>query len=215
VNFCCGTINSVVQQSHFRNTGDDALASWAETVGPPNANNTFQFNTVQTNWRAHCAAIYGGFDNTIEDMMCSDTADDGGIEIEENFTSYPFTGTTTVQRNTLLRTGTPSLGNESGGLQVDAVQSAISGVLIQNTTIQNSIGTGILIRGPFEISNLTFNSVQDIDAGMQGILVDDNANGSATITNLVVTSPGGVVLDNVAGHAWTFNGHIVIGTGGP
>ena len=29
VNFCNGTSNSVVENSHFRNTGDDALASWS------------------------------------------------------------------------------------------------------------------------------------------------------------------------------------------
>ena len=48
VNFCNGTSNSVVENSHFRNTDDDALASWAPSKDAGvNTNNVFGFNTVQ------------------------------------------------------------------------------------------------------------------------------------------------------------------------
>ena len=48
VNFCNGTSRSIVEQSHARNTGDDAFASWAPAgSGGVNTGNVFRFNTVQ------------------------------------------------------------------------------------------------------------------------------------------------------------------------
>src|SRR5262249_3343659 len=47
VNFCNGTSNSEVVNTHLRNTGDDALASWAPAATGVNTNNVFHFNTVQ------------------------------------------------------------------------------------------------------------------------------------------------------------------------
>jgi len=209
INFCCGTSNSIVEQSHFRNTGDDALASWsAVSTGvarhPTNTGNTFRFNTVQTNWRARCISFFGGDSNSMHDNLCSDTVDSAGIEIGEEFASYPFTGTTTAQRNTIIRAGATFVAGEKGGFQIVAIDSPISGVVVQDTLIQDSIDAGILFQGPFQISGVTLSNIQDSGAVMQGILVTSNATGSAQISGIVVLSPTGPALENDAGTSWIF-----------
>ena len=79
VNFPGGVTNSIVENSHFRNIGDDALAAWSQQSGPPNVNNVFRFNTVQVPWRANCFALYGGQDNKVEDNLCADVVTYPGI----------------------------------------------------------------------------------------------------------------------------------------
>src|SRR5690606_35019838 len=42
VNLYGGTSNSIVENSHFRNTGDDAIAGWAHSPHSTNSNNAFR-----------------------------------------------------------------------------------------------------------------------------------------------------------------------------
>ena len=88
VNLNTSTSNATVSQCQARNTGDDAFASWS-SGGGPNANNVFQFDTVQVTWRANCYAIYGGTSNSIEDSVCADTVTYPGIFIAQDFSSTP------------------------------------------------------------------------------------------------------------------------------
>jgi len=101
VNFCNGTSNSEVVNSHFRNTGDDAVASWSPRSDSTNVGNMIHFNTVQIPWRANCYAIYGGRDNKIEDNLCYDVVTYPGIMVAQDFESNAFAGVTSVQRNTV------------------------------------------------------------------------------------------------------------------
>jgi len=133
VNLDNGTSNSVVENSHFRNTGDDAAVVWSirwthwvrdKTVnaGPnfikPEARNApdqgighgnvFRNLTVQMPWRANCYAAYGGYDNLFENLLCEDVLTYPGILIDNEFSSYPFGPQLTTFRNiTLLRAGGP------------------------------------------------------------------------------------------------------------
>jgi hypothetical protein len=49
VNFYKGGQNSSFINSHFRNTGDDAMAMWSNSNGASiaNRNNTFAWNTIE------------------------------------------------------------------------------------------------------------------------------------------------------------------------
>ncbi len=133
VNLNDGASNSLVENSHFRNTGDDALASWSNsTTGGVNTGNVFRFNTVQLPWRANCFAIYGGKDNTIEDNVCSDVVTYPGILIAQSFNSAPFSGTTSVQRNSIIRAGGPMFHLEHGALKIWAEQGVIANVLFKD-----------------------------------------------------------------------------------
>lgn len=133
VNLDNGTSNSVVENSHFRNTGDDAAVIWSikwsnwvrdKTVqmGPdyikPEARNLpdqgighgnrFRKLTVQMPWRANCFAAYGGYDNIFEDLVCEDVLTYPGILIDNEFSSYLFGDELTIFRNiSLIRAGGP------------------------------------------------------------------------------------------------------------
>lgn len=140
VNLDNGTSNSVVENSHFRNTGDDAAVVWSirwthwvrdKTVnaGPTfikeearNApdqgighGNRFRNLTVQMPWRANCFAAYGGYDNIFENSVCEDVLTYPGILIANEFSPYPFGEELTIFRNiSLIRAGGPMFFENTG-----------------------------------------------------------------------------------------------------
>ena len=74
INFSNGTRNSRVFNSSFRTTGDDALAVWANPYVKDRTvdiahDNHFVNNTIQLPWRANGIAIYGGYNNSIENNL--------------------------------------------------------------------------------------------------------------------------------------------------
>jgi hypothetical protein len=190
VNFCNGTSNSVVENSHFRNTGDDALASWAPAAeGGVNTNNVFRFNTVQLPWRANCFAIYGGKDNRVEDSLCYDTIAYPGVLIAQDFDSHPFAGTTIVQRSSLIRAGGPMWGQSHGALKIQAMQGPVVGLAVQDVLIDGSTFSGIQLQGPFAIEAASFERIEVVGAGTSAIAFG-NASGSATFDHVAVTNSG-------------------------
>jgi alpha-1,3-glucanase-like protein len=209
INLTVGTSNSVVEQTTARNTGDDAFASWSVASSSANSNNVFRFDTAQIPWRANCFAIYGGTSNSITDSVCADVVTYPGIFINQGFNSTPFGGTTSVDRDTLLRAGGDAFGTEWGALTVSGSQtsSAITGVQVQDVDIESSTFAGIYIVGPQDaIDGLSLNGVTVADPGTDGIFVDPTAVGNATATDVVVTGPGsGVGLNNQASASFTIN----------
>ena len=204
VNLCNGTSNSIVEQNHFRNTGDDALASWSPSFdGGVNTNNVFRFNTVQIPWRANCYAIYGGKNNKIEDNLCFDVVTYPGILIAQQFTSWPFDGTTEVQRNSLIRAGGSMWGQEYGALTLLAVDGDMSDFIIKDIYIENPTYSGIRIEGPYNITSSLFENIIITDAGTWGIHVLSSAKGVGDFNYVIVSNSinGGLRVDTGA----TFN----------
>lgn len=104
INFANGTRNSTVYNSSFRNTGDDALAVWAskyvkDTSVDIGHDNHFRNNTIQLPWRANGIAVYGGYGNTIENNIVSDTMNYPGIMLATDHDPLPFTGQTLIAGN--------------------------------------------------------------------------------------------------------------------
>jgi hypothetical protein len=190
VNFCNGTSNSVVENSHFRNTGDDALASWSPKGSGVNTNNVFRFNTVQVPWRANCFAIYGGTDNRIEDNLCYDVVTYPGILVAQQFNSNPFGGTTIIQRNSLIRAGGPMFNNQHGALKIWADQGEISGLVIRDMLIDSPTFTGIELEGSYPITSATIEHVDVQHPGTWGIFLHSNLTGEVTFSSVTVSDPG-------------------------
>jgi hypothetical protein len=198
VNFCNGTSNSLIENSHFRNTGDDALASWSPKGDPVNTNNVFRFNTVQVPWRANCFAIYGGKDNRIEDNLCYDVVTYPGILIAQQFNSNPFDGATIVQRNSLIRAGGPMFHLQHGALKIWAKEGAIPRLTVKDMLIDSPTFTGIEIQGSYPISSATIENVTVQAAGTSGIYLSSNLEGDAAFSFVVVTDSKKEALINYA-----------------
>lgn len=220
VNLNNGTSNSTVEQCEARNTGDDAFVSWASLPGTPNPNNVFKYDTVQIVWRSTCFAIYGGSNETVTDSVCADTVTYPGIFIYAGFSSDPFGGTISIANNSILRGGGAMYGTSWGAMTVDGDQMGgggqqmISGIQIENLSIQSATFSGVLFIGSSDmdpndpvsegvLSNLTIAS-----PGTYGIQIAPSASGIITATDVVVTSPGSGGLSNSASSVFT------IGNGG-
>ncbi|TDC80523.1 CARDB domain-containing protein [Streptomyces hainanensis] len=216
INLTNGSSDSQVFNSSFRNTGDDALAVWANRYVRDTAvdiahDNRFVNNTVQLPWRANGIAIYGGYDNSIENNLISDTMNYPGIMLATDHDPLPFSGQTLIANNGLYRTGGAFWGaaQEFGAITVFAQGRDIPGVTIRDTEIHDSTYDGIQFKTggglvpDVAITNVT---IDDSNNGA-GILAMNGARGNATLTNVsisdsadgdVVVSPGSTfVIDGV------------------
>ena len=105
INFDGGITNSSVTNTYVRNTGDDGLALWSS--GAADSGDSFSHDTVVLPILANNFAIYGGNDNSITNDYATDTiTQGGGIQVGNRFSAVPLSGTTTIDNNTLVRTGT-------------------------------------------------------------------------------------------------------------
>lgn len=205
VNFSAGTSNSVVENSHFRNTGDDALASWSLAgAGPVNTNNVFRFNTVQIPWRANCFAIYGGQDNKIENNTCYDVVTYPGILIAQSFNAEPFGGITSVQHNTIIRAGGGMYQLEHGALKLRPEQGPLAEIIIKDLLIEDSTFSGIEIDGQYAVEQTIFEDIKISGSGTWGIVIRANASGVALFKNVTVSdSAKEGLLNNAPGKFFT------------
>ncbi|MBD5785979.1 carbohydrate-binding protein [Cellulosimicrobium terreum] len=199
VNFRTNVANSRVVQSTFRNTGDDALAMWSD--GGPVTNSVFAFNTVQAPALANGLAVYGGTGNRVEDNLVADTVNAAaGIAISTRF-GVPFSGTTTVQRNTLTRTGSrePNWDTDLGALWIYADVHAIDApIVVRDMEIVDSTHAGILLSWEKSIQQVSFDRVKVTGSGSYGIEI--HATGSASFANTQVSGSGSGGLLNDRGY---------------
>jgi hypothetical protein len=195
--------NSRVDQSVFRNTGDDALAMWSYNSSVSNC--AFTFNTATLPALANTAAIYGGDSNRIEDNLLSDTVyTAAGITLSTWHSAQPFSGTTVVQRNTVTRAGgfNSDWNSSQGGLWVYAEAREITApVLIKDVDIIDSTYQGILVSWQKTVSNITFDHVKIQNTGTYGI--DLQVPGSGTFTYVTVTGATSGGLSNTQGFTLT------------
>ncbi len=118
------------------------------------------------------------------------------------FTSTPFTGTTSILRTSLIRAGGP-FGNE-GALTIEPREGplAAGNILVQDLDFESSAFSGIDLRGPFAIGNVSLNNLTVSGAGNWGVQVDADANGSVMASGIVVNNPASGGLNNAAGGAF-------------
>ncbi|MFG1849870.1 discoidin domain-containing protein [Micromonospora carbonacea] len=143
VNFHTGVTNSTVTNTFVRNTGDDALAMWAQNV--PNVNNSFTFNTIGVTILANHLVSYGGRDIKITDNVTADSVTNGGgIHVANRYPGVQgqtaVLGTWTIARNTLIRNGNSDYNWRFG---VGAIWFSALNEAFQNPTI-NITDTDIL-----------------------------------------------------------------------
>ncbi|MFF1867314.1 CARDB domain-containing protein [Streptomyces sp. CB03911] len=215
INFANSTRNSTVFNSSFRNTGDDSLAVWSNKAVKDQSvdighDNHFRNNTVQLPWRANGIAVYGGYGNTIENNIVSDTMNYPGIMLATDHDPLPFSGQTLIANNALYRTGGAFWGEqqEFGAITLFASSQDIPGVTIRDTDISDSTYDGIQFKtGGGATPNVQVSNVRiDKSVNGSGILAHGGARGSATLTNVTVTNSaqGNVLVE--PGSQFVING---------
>ena len=184
VNYARGTSNSIVELTHLRNTGDDALATWSQdSIACHNI--IFRYNTVQLPWLANCIAIYGGIDNKVENNLLYDGVYVcGGVNISSNFRPAPFGGTTSVTGNTIVRCGTESYVSPNiGAIWIYCKDSNIdSKLIVKDNNIYDATYSGISVHGPMLLNDAVFSNNIIDGAGTCGIDIKTDAMGSATVS---------------------------------
>ena len=187
VNLHAGVANTTLTQSSIRGTGDDGLAMFSQ--GQANTNDAFTFDTVQAPVLANTVGIYGGNNLRVEDNLLSDTVTAGaGIAISTRFSPTPFSGTQSVKRNTLTRTGSlePNWNSKFGAIWVYADTSDITTpVVINDNTVDDSTYSGVLISFNKTVTNLSLDNDRITRAGNYGIEIQ--SAGSGTFSNVTVT----------------------------
>ncbi|MEU8720746.1 CARDB domain-containing protein [Streptomyces antimycoticus] len=215
VNFTNGTRDSTVYNSSFRNTGDDSLAVWAnkyvkDTSTDIGHDNHFRNNTIQLPWRANGIAVYGGYGNTIENNLISDTMNYPGIMLATDHDPLPFSGQTLIAGNGLYRTGGAFWGEaqEFGAITLFAQGQDIPGVTIRDTDIHDSTYDGIQFKTGggampgVRIENVTI----DKSTNGSGLLAMSGARGSATLTNVTITNSAEGDVVKEPGSQFVING---------
>ncbi|MGA6876044.1 CARDB domain-containing protein [Streptomyces pratensis] len=206
INLANGTRDSTVFNSSFRNTGDDSLAVWSSKyVKNPSVDvghdNHFRNNTIQLPWRANGIAVYGGYGNTIENNIISDTMNYPGIMLATDHDPLPFSGQTLIANNALHRTGGAFWGEaqEFGAITLFAAGQDIPGVTIRDTDIHDSTYDGIQFKsGGGSVPGAQISNVRIADSvNGAGILAHGGARGSATLTDVTITgsADGDVVVE--------------------
>lgn len=190
VNFCVGTSNSLLEQSDIRYPGDDGIAFWS-AEGRASVNNTARFNNVALPWLADNFVIFGGEGNKLQDNIGTDTITNGaGIAVSTRFNPVPFSGTTIVERNTLIRTGSAdaAYGVNLGAIWLFAGEKDLQGdIIVRDNVALDSTYAGMIIHGQgFQTSGVTLQNIVLDGMGTNGIDVTEAVSGSIKADNVII-----------------------------
>jgi hypothetical protein len=202
VNFHRGVTDSSVRNSFIRNTGDDALAMWADT--DTNERNSFVSNTVQTPTLANGIAIYGGTDITVQGNLVADPIREGSaIHLGSRFGAEPFAGTITVADNTTVRAGTYELNWNIGlgAIWIYALDRSIDAdIQVRGDHFLDSTYNAIMlvsdwpVKDLYSISGVKFSDIRVDGTGTS--VVSARVAGSASFQNVDARNVGAVGVNN-------------------
>ncbi|GIF19622.1 hypothetical protein BJ973_006667 [Actinoplanes tereljensis] len=209
LNFHTGVTNSVARNNFLRNTGDDALAMWAE--GTTNANNTFDHNTVQTPVLANGIAIYGGTDITVSGNLIADPIREGSaLHAGSRFGAQPFAGHLWFTDNTTVRAGTYEL-NWNIGLgaiwlyalerNIDADIQVVGDNFLDNTYNAVMLVADWPVKDLYSITNTHFKNIKVDGTGTS--VLSARVAGSATFENVDARNVGAVGVNNCGSFNFT------------
>lgn len=228
INLAGGTRNTTVENSHFRSTGDDALASWSsghERGLGMTQNNRMRYNTIECGYRAGGIAIFGGQGHRVHHNLVQDQYIGAGIRGSTLFFYTSATGNTRIghgfsttepmriYKNTLQRTGSRGhFGNELGAIDLQTSYGNVNDIVIEDITVESTHYSGIRLNGAFvntspapEFQSMEFRNIDIIDAPL-GVNISGSALGSAIFENVIIASPA---LEYVN----TNSGFVIIETG--
>jgi hypothetical protein len=215
INFHGGVTNSTVTNSDIRNTGDDGIATWADSGIGADSGDTISNNTVQLQMLANGIAIYGGHDNTVSGNLVVDTGitQGGGIQVGQRFSSTPV-GTTTISNNTMIRDGDldPNWQFGVGALWFDGSQGTVNGPI--------NVSNALIEQSPFEAIQWVEGQVNGVNlsnvtiAGTGTFALQEQDPGTATATNVVATGVAQANAGNAPSYSCEGSGFTITDGGG-
>jgi hypothetical protein len=183
INLHRGVSNATIEESFFRNTGDDGIASWAETFA--NHDIVIRHNTVVAPILANGVAIYGGHDIAVTGNLIADTlTEGGGLHLGNRFRAVPLSGKISLQGNVVVRGGgfDPHWPSGVGAVWLYALDAPIEAHIdLKGTTLLDSSHAALLLRGK-RIDGLAVQGLR-ID-GAAGPLLELRTEGSATLSGV-------------------------------
>jgi alpha-1,3-glucanase-like protein len=178
-----GISSVIVEDSFFRNTGDDGIALWAERLA--NHDVIIRHNTIVAPILANGVAIYGGHDFVVSDNLIADTlTEGGGLHLGNRFGAVPLSGDISLKGNVVVRGGSvdPHWHIGIGAFWLYALDAPIkANIDLQETTLLDSSQEAILLLGK-RIDGLVVNGLTVDRAG--GRLIELRADGSATLSGV-------------------------------
>jgi hypothetical protein len=215
VNFHQGVTSSSVVNSLVRDTGDDGMAMWSQSVsGQPqieDANDTFDHNTVQSPVLANGIAVYGGRDNTVSNNIVADPVREGsGLHAGQRFGSTPFAGHLWFTNNTTVRAGTYELNWNIGlgAIWLYALEGSLTADIevtgdnfLQSTYNAILIVSDFPVKDQYTISNVHFKDIH-VDGTGTSVLSARSAGG-ATFQNVDARNVGAVGINNCGSFHFT------------
>jgi len=211
LNFHRGVTGSLVRDNLFRNTGDDALASWSQDV--PNARNVFDSNTIQVPTLANGIALYGGTDLTMSNNVVADPVREGSaLHLGSRFGATAFAGTIAVRDNTTVRGGPlePNWKIGTGALWVYALERSIDAdVQVVGDHFLDSTYNAVMlvaewgVKDQYAIENVHFKDVRIDGTGTNAISA--RAMGSATFQNVDARHLGSYGVNNCGTFHWDWD----------
>jgi Pectate lyase superfamily protein len=181
-----GVWGVTVEDSFFRNIGDDGIASWAEKLA--NHDIVIRHNTIVAPILANGVAIYGGHDIAVSDNLIADTlTEGGGLHLGNRFDAVPLSGKISLKGNMVVRGGSidPRWHFGIGAVWLFALDVPIKAQIdLRTTTLLDSTQEAVLLFGR-RIDGLAVNGLRVDGAG--GSLIELRADGSATLSGVRAT----------------------------
>ena len=149
LNFRRGVSDAVVENSFWRNTGDDALAAWSHRDA--NHHIAFRRNTVIAPVLANGIAIYGGHDIEVSGNLVADTlTEGGGLHLGNRFDAVPASGRIAFLDNMVVRGGSfdPNWRFGVGALWFYALDAPIAAQIeVRDTVLLDSSEEAVQLLG--------------------------------------------------------------------
>ena len=202
INFCVGMAHSTIENCTARGTGDDCFAIWPAAFMPQQfspGHNVITHCTAQLPFLANGSAIYGGESNEIRNCAFKDITAGSAVLISTTFptgnekVNNNFSGKTIIADCFLSTSG--GFDHEwdwRAALEICIDKRSISGVIINDLTINNSLSNGIGIIEKYAsgvkislsdatLENVHINNYSIGINGMHGLFINNKAEGSLTV----------------------------------
>jgi hypothetical protein len=198
----------VVENSFFRNVGDDGLALWSKGLADHDI--VFRRNTVIAPVLANGIGVYGGRDIAVEDNLVADTVTEGGgLHVGNRFSSVPVSGTIRFSHDLVVRGGgvDPHWKYGVGAMWLYALDAPIAAeVQVRDVELVDSTFAAVQVFGrridgaPLRVDGLSLSDVRIRGAGGYALLFQAPGAGDfAGVTVEDAALPG--VLDCGSGYA--------------